>query len=61
MNNCSANPHRHELASLLARVIHRLLTRQNVAKSRQDCLASSATTLLTVTTTVNTNRDQGDA
>jgi hypothetical protein len=53
-------PHRDELAQLLARALHRLLTRQNLPTSGQDCLATSPETLLSVTTTVNTNRDHGD-
>ena len=51
---------RSELVQLLAKVVYRLvqpkvLPPQNVADSEQDCLAVSPKTLLTVTTTVNSN------
>jgi hypothetical protein len=50
---------RSELVQLLAQVVYRLvkpkiLSPQNVAHSKQDCLAVSPKTLLSVTTTVNT-------
>ena len=56
---------RSELAQLLAKVVYRLLqpkilTPQNVDDSGQDCLAVSPETLLTVTTTVNANGEQGE-
>lgn len=57
----SPDTRRHEVASLLARVVYRLLTRQKCSHSTQDCLDVPAKTLLTVSTTVNTNREQGDA
>lgn len=52
---------RTEIASLLARVIHRLLTPQNLAPPRQDCLDVLPKEVLSVTTkTVNTG-DTGEA
>jgi hypothetical protein len=51
---------RTELASLLARVVYRLLTRQNLPPPRQDCLATPPETLLSVTTPVNNTGDTGE-
>lgn len=44
---------RHELAHLLARVLHRLLTRQKLPESGHADLDVTLETLLSVTTTVN--------
>ncbi|MFO0815310.1 MAG: hypothetical protein U0796_19010 [Gemmatales bacterium] len=57
---CTSQSTRTELASLLARVLHRLLTRQNLPTSRQDCLATTPETLLSVTKLVNTTGTHGD-
>jgi hypothetical protein len=55
---------RHEIASLLAVGIFRTLRDfqppQNLPTPAQDCLASSSETLLSVTTAVNTNGEQGE-
>lgn len=62
--------HRSELARILAVAIWRMhqaelqriiLSPQNLAPSAQDYLDVPAKTLLTVSTTVNTNGEQGDA
>ncbi len=57
---------RSELVQLLAKVVYRVLqpkvlAPQNDPHSEQDCLAVSPKTLLSVTKTVNTNGEQGEA
>ncbi len=53
---------RHELATLLARVLYRQLRcPQNVPPPPQDCLATRPKTLLSVTKTVNNPGDTGDS
>jgi hypothetical protein len=49
-----------EIAALLARVIYRLLTRQNLAPPRQDCLDVPPKTLLSVTKPVNSTGHHGE-
>jgi hypothetical protein len=62
MHNCAEPPPHHEIASLLARVLYRIVTRQNVAPQRQDCLDVLPKEVLSVTTkTVNNHGDTGDA
>ncbi len=52
---------RHSIASMLAQVIYRTLRPpQNLPTPAQDCLASSPEKLLSVTTAVNTPREQGE-
>lgn len=52
---------RHELASLLARVTYRVLTRQKLPHSSQHFLDVLPKEVLSVSTTVNTHGEQGDA
>ncbi len=62
-DNASLN--RHEIARLLATVIHRQLQTfqrpQNPASSGQDCLDVLPKEVLSVSKTVNTNGEQGEA
>lgn len=50
-----------EIASLLARVTHRILTRQKLPQSNKHCLDVLPKEVLNVSTTVNTHGEQGDA
>ena len=57
---------RSELAQLLAKVVYRVLQQkilppQNDPHSKQDCLDVSPKTLLSVSKTVNTHGEQGEA